>query len=77
MTDKINSITVVLDDEYRVDSNELLQLTNAIRAIRHVISVEQNVSDLTVLVAQCRAESGIKERLFEKLDYIFTGKERN
>ena len=45
MTDRIHALTVTLDADVREDDVE--PIVNAIRQIRHVLSVDQHVSDIS------------------------------
>jgi len=63
MTDRIHSVTVVLDRNIRVDDAE--HILNAIRMIKHVISAEGNVADLDSHMAESRARTDLHEKLFE------------
>ena len=60
MTDRVNALVVVLDENIRTDDVE--PLMNAIRQMRHVVSVEGNVTDLSSHTAEMRVrnELGIK-----------------
>ena len=65
MTDRINSLTVVLKDDIRDD--DVMPIVEAIGMIRGVLKVEQHVviSDSYVAVQRVRAE--LAEKLFEAL----------
>lgn len=65
MTDRFNSVTVVLEKDIRVDDAEVL--IAAIRQLRGVLSVTGNVSDLSAHVAQERARHELGERLLAVL----------
>lgn len=65
MTDRINSFTVVLDSDIRIDDVE--PIVNAIRMVRGVASVTGNVANLDSHIAQVRAKRELRERLFAVL----------
>jgi len=65
MTDRFNSLTVVLENDIRDDDAEAI--LSAIRQIRGVLSVSGNVSDVSTHVAQERARHELGERLWEVL----------
>lgn len=60
MTDRINSFLVVLDHDIRDDDIE--PILNALRMVRHVLSVEPHVASFEDHVAESRArhELGMK-----------------
>lgn len=66
MTDRVNQLVVVLEEDIRVDDVE--PLLNAIRQLRGVISVEANVVGTADYAASVRAkyELGLKVREFLK-----------
>ena len=61
MTDRVHSLTVVLDHDIRVDDVE--KLTDAIRQLRSVLSVTGEVSDLTSHMAEERARHDLGQKL--------------
>ncbi len=63
MTDRIHSVTVVLDKDIRIDDAE--HLFNAIRMIRHVLSVTPNIVDSTSWMAEERANEAWRKKLHE------------
>lgn len=65
MTDRFNSLTVVLENDVRDDDAKAL--ISAIRQFRGVVSVSGNVSDLTAHVAQVRANHELTEKLWRVL----------
>lgn len=65
MTDRISSITVVLENDIRTDDAE--SLLNAISMLKGVISVAGNVSDFETHVATARAKRDIETRLLRAL----------
>lgn len=65
MTDRFNSLTVVLEQDIREDDAETI--IAAIRQLRGVLIVTGNVSDITTHVAKERARHELGERLLEVL----------
>lgn len=65
MSDRINTITVVLEKEYRDDDCEYI--LNAIRMIKGVLSATPNISDHTEYMAIQRAKSDLGNKLWEVL----------
>lgn len=65
MTDRIHSITLVLDKDVREDDAEALLL--ACRSFRGVITVTPNVSDFTSHMAEQRARTEIGNAVFAAL----------
>lgn len=63
MTDRFHSLTVVLDQNYRKDDMEALM--SAIAQLRGVANVSGIVADPTSHMAEVRAKSEIRKRLFE------------
>ncbi len=63
MTDRINALTVVLENDIRTDDADLL--VNAISMIKGVISVEKNVSDSESYIASERARMKLGTKLWE------------
>lgn len=61
MTDRVHSITVVLDRNYRED--DLEPLLTALRQMRGIIDVELNVADIASSVATSRARISVIEEL--------------
>jgi hypothetical protein len=70
MTDRINSLTVVLEHDIREDAVE--PIVGAIKMIRHVQSVGLNVADLETHLAESRARDGWASLLYDFL-YVATG----
>ena len=66
MTDRLHSVTVVLDHDYRDDDAEALIL--AIMQFRGVIGVKGNVADSESYMAATRAKSELRKALFRALD---------
>lgn len=65
MTDRFNSLTVVLDRDIREDDAEAL--LNAIRQLRGVLSVTGNVSDVGSHIAEERVRRELGDKLWEVL----------
>jgi hypothetical protein len=65
MTDRIHALTVVLEKDFRDDDCQ--HIIDAIKMIRHVVSVEAHVSDLDTHTAYVRARADLGERLFRVL----------
>lgn len=63
MTDRVHSLTVVLDENMRTDDVEAL--TNAIRMMKHVIAVDGNIADPESYMAQERARRELGQKLIE------------
>ena len=63
MTDRYNSLTVVLEHDIRSDDAEML--ISAIQQLRGVLSVEGNVSDSTTFMAQERARSELGSKIWD------------
>lgn len=63
MTDRIHSITVVLEHDMRDDDIE--PLLDAIRMLRHVQSVTPNVADYTSHMAEQRALEAWRTKLHD------------
>lgn len=68
MTDRLNALTVSLDRDIRDDDAEVI--INAIKAIRGVNGVTGNIVDPDSFVAQLRANSLVKEKLFALMDEL-------
>lgn len=62
MTDRIAAFTVVLEKNMRDDDVEFI--INAIKAIKHVLSVKPHVAKWELHVAEERVRSEIHEKLF-------------
>lgn len=65
MSDRINTLTIVLDQPYRDDDVE--QIVNAIRMIKGVASVTANVQNMTDHVAYDNARRDLGNKLWEVL----------
>jgi hypothetical protein len=62
MTDRINSLTVILDHDIRDDDVE--PLVKAIECFHHVLDVKMNVSDICEMDI---AHSRVRRELIDKL----------
>ena len=65
MTDRYNTLTVVLEKDIRDDDAEAL--LTAIRQLRGVLSVSGNVADLTAYMAEERAKRELGDKLWQVL----------
>ena len=65
MTDRYNSLTVVLETDIRDDDAKVI--LSAISQLRGVLSVSGNVSDLVMHVAQTRARRELEEKMWATL----------
>lgn len=63
MTDRFNSLTVVLEKDMRDDDAE--SLLSAIMMLKGVIGVEGNVASSESYIAEVRARSGLKNKLYD------------
>ncbi len=66
VTDRVHSITVVLDQDIRVD--DVQPIVDAIRMLRGVIAAKPNVRDLGAYVAEQRVRVELRERLWKALE---------
>lgn len=65
MTDRINSLFVVLENDIRDEDAELI--IAAVSQLRGVLTVEGGVVDHTDFVAQARAKAELRNKLWEML----------
>ena len=65
MSDRTISLTVVLDQVYRVDDAEAIM--NAIKMMRGVATVEANVADVNTYVSYSKARTELENLLFDTL----------
>ena len=65
MTDRVNALTVVLENDVRDD--DARDLMNAIKNFKNVLTVEINVSHVTDLIAEKRALRVLEKRMWEVL----------
>ena len=63
MTDKYNTLTVVLERDIRDDDAEVL--LSAIRQLRGVLHVEGNVANVGAFMAEERARHELGQKLIE------------
>jgi len=70
MTQRVNSITVVLEEPIREDDCDNILV--AIRMISHVLSADLDVADVTQFIA----ESRVKSELARKLMDVFYGDDK-
>ena len=66
MTDRVHSLTLVLDQDIRTDDIE--QIITACRMIKHVTKVGKNIADPTSYMAYSRAVSETRQLLWDTLD---------
>lgn len=71
MTDRIHSITIVLDRDMRIDDAE--SLLKALRHFRNVIDVIPNVADTTALMAEARARRDATDAMLEAVEKMRRG----
>lgn len=65
MTDRINRLVVVLEHDIRTDDCE--PLINAIRQMRGVLKVKENVATPDAYMAEERAKSALTKKIWEAL----------
>jgi hypothetical protein len=65
MTDRIYSLRVVLDKDYRDD--DVKSISDAIRMIRGVVDVKEHVSDLNSKMASLRALNELRDKVLNSL----------
>ncbi len=65
MTDRVNSLLVVLDQDYRDDDIEVLR--KAIMQMKGVINVSLNVSNSETHMSEVRAKRELGDKLWEVL----------
>lgn len=61
MTDRVHSLTVVLEQDYRTDDVE--PLIDAIAHFRGVLTVQTHVTDVTSMMAEVRAKNDMFNRV--------------
>lgn len=66
MTDRIHSLTVVLEENLRDD--DVADLVNAIYQLRHVLTIALNVADATSFMAEERARRELISKLWKVLE---------
>jgi len=62
MTNRINALVVVLDEDIRED--DVQSLVDAIKHFNHVVSVDMNIADLAAHLAYQRARSELRSKLW-------------
>lgn len=65
MTGRINALTVVLESDVREDDVQATII--ALTQIKGVLRVEMNVADITSYLAQERAKTELRSRLYEAI----------
>ena len=65
MTDRLHSLTVVLETDMR--SDDVQYLMSAIRQLRGVADVSGHVTDMNAHIAQVRVRQELGEKLFAVL----------
>jgi hypothetical protein len=65
MSDRANTITVVLEEETRVD--DLEGLLNAIRQMRGVVTAEADVTEVTEFYALHQARHEVRQQIVDIL----------
>jgi hypothetical protein len=65
MTNRVNSLTVVLGSDVRDDDIDLLR--NAILLLRGVIEVGTNISDSSLYTAEQRAKYELRSKIYAAL----------
>lgn len=63
MTDRVNRLTVVLEEDFRDD--DIDQILGAIRLMRGVLAVEPHVADTADFLAQERARRDLREKILD------------
>ena len=66
MTNRIRTVTVILDDDYSDDDVDVI--LSAIRMVRGVSHVEPNIVEGGEIIARAVATMEIRRRVFELLD---------
>lgn len=69
MTDRIRTLTVTLDKDYRDD--DVQSIVSAIQHIKGVALVETRVVDVDELVARSAVRADFQARLHEAVDSVF------
>ena len=65
MTDRIHALTVILDQDVRDD--DVQPVIDAIRMVKHVISVEPHVTSLVDHSARIRVRTDLTTKLYDVL----------
>jgi hypothetical protein len=72
MIDRVNSLTVILEKDVR-PHEEIEDTIAAIKQLRGVLTVESNVSDLSVAVASQRVKHEVGLELIERGQRLIRG----
>lgn len=71
MTDRIHALTVVLDLNYRDDSEALERIKGAIRQLKGVADVTEHTVDMADHVAMARVRSETELEIYRAIEKIF------
>lgn len=64
MTDRVHSLTVVLDRDIRID--DIQPLIDTLHMFRNVIKVEPNVTDISEMyAAEVRIKTELRQKIFD------------
>lgn len=66
MTDRVKGLTVVLEENIRVDDIE--PLVDAIRLMRGVQSVHLQISEGGDFIVECRVRDNLRRKMYEFID---------
>lgn len=69
MTDRVHALTVILEQDVRVDDVEALE--GAIRQLRGVAAVERHISDAALATAQLRTVQEVTRKLRVIIDDLW------
>jgi len=65
MTDRINSLTVILEKDFREDDVE--DIINAIYMVKGVLSVQKQIANVTDMIAAQRVRAELQAKIWEVL----------
>ena len=65
MTDRINALTIILEEDYRED--DIDRLIDAIKMFTGVLDVKPHVASLQDSIAEARAVCDLTKKLYEVL----------
>lgn len=68
MTDRLNSLSVILEEDTRIDDETTLNIINAIKQFRGVIDVVPNVVDISATVARTRISLSIRNAVYKAVE---------
>ena len=68
MSDRVKGFVVVLDEDYKDDSAEIIE--NAIKMIKGIKSVTPSIVNSEDLMNRMKIQSEIKEKLYKLIDEI-------